>query len=551
MTYTKLTSTTNFRNLLIYNSTVGNAAWFSTLTVSSILATSMIANYISSLTLEADVFRGNQLTTSSIVANNISTLFEQVGTFVGNRMITSSIVSNNVSTLFGQIGVFVGSQMTTSSIVGQNISSLAGQVRILTTSSIVANNISSISGQVGGLTVSTIRVGALANNNFVFFSKNNTPYYSNTTSSFSLVGENLSNVFYVAKNGDDILGDGSQMRPFLTISTAVGQAPANAYCAVYVSPGIYEEYVVVTNPSLSMYGTARGSKFNQGAIIDGSLTIMNNSTSPSAVANAVCEYAGLHINQRAANTSTSLITIRDYAVSTSVFQMNFASMLITSENINAHGLLISSFSIGPGSTLTRVNIQNSRFALESVSSAIGLKGGMLWEMNDNYVQNTGSGSALETVGGTGQILDIRQNTLAANTGSALTIDKLFSSFNYGFRRNITTANTAGGTVSMTSKNGYTYFVKFPVPFTDNFIANTKVDTGGNSLFAMTGSDNFINLTQNELLLSMPKALFTFNPAYIVRGNTSNTIFHRNNTLAAPNPDTLLSTVGTHLVCQQS
>jgi len=438
------------------------------------------------------------------------------------------------------------STMIISSLTTNNMSSLSGQIGGFIASSIVAKNISSISGQVGSLAVSTIRVGTLANNNFVFFSKNKTPYYSNSISSFSLVGENLSNVFYVAKNGDDTLGDGSQMRPFLTISTAVGKAPINQYCAVYVSPGIYEEYVVVTKPTLSMYGTTRGSKFNQGVIIDGSLTIMNNnSTTPNAIGNIVGEYAGLHINQRANNTSTSLITIRDYAVSTQVFQVNFASMLVTAENINAHGLLISSFSRATNGNLTRVNIQNSRFSIPSVSSLIGLKGGMLWEMNDNYVQNTGSGSALEIVGGTGQILDIRNNTLSADTGSALTIDKLFSSFNYGFRRNIITANTNGATVSMTSNNGYIFGVKFPVPFTDNYITNTQVLTGGNSLFEMTGSDNFINLTQNELLLAMPKALFPFNPAYIVRGNTSNTIFHRNNTLAAPNPDTLLSTVGTY------
>jgi hypothetical protein len=193
--------------------------------------------------------------------------------FIDPQLFISSLTTNNISSLRGQVGAF-----TVSSIIGQNISSIAGQVRNLTTSSIVANNISSISGQVGSLAVSTIRVGTQANSTITFFSQNNTPYYSNSVSSFSLVGE-LLNVYYVAKNGSDS-NSGSATLPFQTITRALTFAN-NTFnnTAIYVSPGVYTENLTLSSKNVTIIGIDSPPS----AITNSSTTIIGNHTyaSPS------------------------------------------------------------------------------------------------------------------------------------------------------------------------------------------------------------------------------------------------------------------------------
>lgn len=77
-------------------------------------------------------------------------------------------------------------------------------------------------------------------------------------------GGTFADVLYVAKNGDDVTGDGSIGYPFLTIKKAALVAntlPFQQYCCINVMPGEYEEDCPITLPTYtSLVGSLRGVK---------------------------------------------------------------------------------------------------------------------------------------------------------------------------------------------------------------------------------------------------------------------------------------------------
>lgn len=67
------------------------------------------------------------------------------------------------------------------------------------------------------------------------------------------------NQWYVAKNGNDLTGDGSYSNPYLTIQTAINeveaQSTANLIGVVNISPGHYTEDLTFTNGYIALIGT--------------------------------------------------------------------------------------------------------------------------------------------------------------------------------------------------------------------------------------------------------------------------------------------------------
>lgn len=83
----------------------------------------------------------------------------------------------------------------------------------------------------------------------------------------------VTNVRYVAKNGNDTTGDGSFAKPYLTVQAAVTAATAGA--SVIVMPGVYNEDVTISK-QMNLYGY--GAYSFQKTVISGKISISSTSS---------------------------------------------------------------------------------------------------------------------------------------------------------------------------------------------------------------------------------------------------------------------------------
>jgi len=83
----------------------------------------------------------------------------------------------------------------------------------------------------------------------------------------------ITNVKYVAKNGNDSTGDGSFAKPYLTIQAAINAASAGG--SVIVMPGNYTEDLTI-NKQMNLYGF--GAYSIQRSLVLGKLSITSTST---------------------------------------------------------------------------------------------------------------------------------------------------------------------------------------------------------------------------------------------------------------------------------
>ena len=83
----------------------------------------------------------------------------------------------------------------------------------------------------------------------------------------------VTNVKYVAKNGNDSTGDGSFAKPYLTIQTAINATTAGG--SVIVMPGSYTEDLTI-NKQMNLFGY--GAYSIQKSIVLGKLTISSTSS---------------------------------------------------------------------------------------------------------------------------------------------------------------------------------------------------------------------------------------------------------------------------------
>ena len=73
--------------------------------------------------------------------------------------------------------------------------------------------------------------------------------------------------FYVSTSGNDTTGDGSQSKPYRTISKAVYECPFTLYNTVYIAPGTYTEHVYIARKVIVLVAASDGE-----VIIDGETT---------------------------------------------------------------------------------------------------------------------------------------------------------------------------------------------------------------------------------------------------------------------------------------
>lgn len=110
-------------------------------------------------------------------------------------------------------------------------------------------------------------------------------------------------VLYVAKNGNDSLGNGSQGKPFASITKAMEAANAvsGGYLAVFVGPGEYAENVSITRARTVLIGCGTSPEDHATSLM-GSLTV--DCSSATQKYNDVVSVKGIYVNDGAKVTGT-------------------------------------------------------------------------------------------------------------------------------------------------------------------------------------------------------------------------------------------------------
>jgi hypothetical protein len=465
--------------------------------------------------------------------------------------------ANITNQVISPLSVF-GSTLYMSSIftASETVSSLTAstlQTATLSTQRILTSSIAT--GAIIG-PVSSILLGS-STDQTLLISRDNYPWYRSGATYTSLENNRLSNVLYVALSGNDSRGDGTIMRPYRTISTAVARAPTD-YATINIAPGLYVENVVCGKTQITLQGN-NTSKQTLGTQLQGSLTI-TNAAAQSGLFNEVVNIDGINIIQGSGNTSTPLLTITDTtnANALSNIQVNITNCQFSASLAMSTSLIFISSAAYALNNVTRVSINNSRANAASVSSIINLECGRLYEFNNNYIANNGSGPALAANLSYGAasigsgIYTANNNQIFGGTGVAVEFTNQAGSGSLGFSENyIQTSNATGPVLNFKYNNGTVvvvvpgvYELDLPFQFLNNTIANSATG-GGNSLIQYVSSLNYVNLENNALQLGT--GIFPVDQranTFLIRGPTnSNGIFYKKNTLASPYPAGLISTIG--------
>ena len=185
---------------------------------------------------------------------------------------------------------------------------------------------------------------------------------------------------YVSSNGDDESGDGTTDSPYLTIQKGIDEA--NEMDTVYVSNGIYEGGIVISNKAISLIGESREeTKINQ-PISSPQISIVDCQTDTTRVENFIIK-RGNSIDGGGIYSSGSTIEVANVDFSNN-----------TSSN---NGAAINSIE-------SDVKVQNSTFNLntsEALGGAIYVDPLTTCEIYNSSFANNGAwwGGAIATVGG--------------------------------------------------------------------------------------------------------------------------------------------------------
>jgi len=205
-------------------------------------------------------------------------------------------------------------------------------------------------------------------------------------------------VWHVATTGSDSTGDGSSDNPFATIQKGVDVAIDMD--TVYVSNGIYEGGIVISNKAISLIGESReGTKINQ-PISSPQISIVDCQAGTTRVENFIIKHGSSNIGGGIYSSgSTVEIDSVDFAYNSS----------------SNNGAAINSIE-------STVKVQNSTFSLntsDNIGGAIYVDPLTTCEIYNSSFDNNGAlwGGAIATVGG-GKLLvegcNISFNTASGN-----------------------------------------------------------------------------------------------------------------------------------------
>ena len=210
--------------------------------------------------------------------------------------------------------------------------------------------------------------------------------------------EPLSNIYHVSTTGSDETGDGSEENPFATIQQGVDVA--NDMDTVYVSNGVYEGGIVISNKAISLIGESREQTKIIQPISSPQISIVDCQTGTTRVENFIIKRGSSYYGG-GIYTSGSIVEINSVD-----FSYNSSS---------SHGAAINSIE-------STVKVQNSTFSHNEsnyLGGAIYVDPLTTCEIYNSSFDNNEAlwGGAIATVGG-GKLLvegcNISFNTALGN-----------------------------------------------------------------------------------------------------------------------------------------
>jgi hypothetical protein len=173
------------------------------------------------------------------------------------------------------------------------------------------------------------------------------------------------NEWHVDPNGSDTTGDGSQEKPYATITKALTMAGQGDQ--VIVHAGVYTENITVSTPNVSIVGAQ--SDYSQLTQIDGSITVTATgtsvkiadlrATSVSHTGSAPLYLENVTLTSTLTSSSTGYLEIRNSTIQDGTITKSAGSMTIEQSKIdnvsitgtNTAGIIRNSYQDG-GSTVT-------------------------------------------------------------------------------------------------------------------------------------------------------------------------------------------------------
>ena len=139
-------------------------------------------------------------------------------------------------------------------------------------------------------------------------------YVDGLVSSVSTVASfRPTNMYYVAKNGSDISGNGSYLNPWLTIQNAINVLEAipvsdQTQAVINLAPGHYTENVTFTKGYIALISPYNINDVNEGCEITGNVTV-NITTGTDDLYNKQVVLQGVQVTGTITDTSTKAHTI--------------------------------------------------------------------------------------------------------------------------------------------------------------------------------------------------------------------------------------------------
>jgi hypothetical protein len=222
-------------------------------------------------------------------------------------------------------------------------------------------------------------------------------------------------VVYVAKNGSDVTGKGTEELPFQTITYALTQLTGGVFgWTIFIAPGIYTENLTITRSNVTFIGqTSDTQQANKAVTITGNHSITTLVASGNET-NSHIVFNNLSLRGPPAGGTYLLSnTGRGYS-------LTLNNCVLSQEAVGFSALYISNAVDSVGGTFrSRTYINNVAIAGPvSSASAIDFNAGQIWQIQNCDITAKGTGLALNVVSGNAWVLSAVQSAFTGGSGTS-------------------------------------------------------------------------------------------------------------------------------------
>jgi hypothetical protein len=285
--------------------------------------------------------------------------------------------------------------------------------------------------------------------------------------------QKTTNVWYVAKNGNDATADGSIGKPYLTIQAAINAASAfassTANQVIYISPGIYTENLTINYGRLALIGASSQKWVSGFTRVTGNITV--NIPTPDAIFDKKVSIEAINVVGAIIDTSTAqhTLTIKDCYIisSTATTPLVYANTAVDLR------LYISN---------TQISQDTAAATVPVVSASSG------WVVMEQCVLYTNSDVNVVYITGTAWLYRCGLNTFESAGVTSKPILLIDSTF--------------GSTTSPTPPSLYHNIAQCAFVY-NNATAKTDATAGGIGLYGITGAGTLYGVIAqgNQFLLA--------------------------------------------------